>query len=488
MKNAKAIGLGILGGLIPLSAFLILQTSNTISHSSDDLFKEGVVNARTVSFEGSSNAAPDFVAASKASLQSVVHIKTKVVQEGVMRDPLMEFFYGPGVGRKQQFLAQGSGSGVVVSPDGYIVTNNHVVEGASNIEVVFDDKSKYDAKVIGTDPSTDVAVLKIEAENLKPIAMGNSDNLNIGEWVLAVGNPFNLTSTVTAGIVSAKGRNINLIGENSANQNFPIESFIQTDAAVNPGNSGGALVNTRGELVGINTAIASETGSYAGYSFAIPVNLVKKVVKDIIDFGVAQRGFLGLQISDVTQEIKEKEDFKTTEGVYIAEVVQNSGAAIAGIKKGEVILKVGSKDVNKAAEVLEEVGQSRPGDTLMLSIRHKDGSVDTRHVVLQNENGGTQLVKASTATTSQELGATFSTVSPQEMKELGISNGVKISKLEAGKLKSLGLKEGMIITKVNNDAIYSVPQLMDKLKQKSGGILLEIVNTNGRKEYIGFGL
>ena len=488
MKNLKSVGLGILGGIIPLTAVLLFQQINSSNSQNYFSSNQNNVPSSTVNFNEMSASAPSFVQASASSINSVVHVTTKVVQQGVVRDPLMELFYGPGAGRRQNFLAQGSGSGVVISPNGYIVTNNHVVQNASEIEVIFNNKEKYKATVVGTDPSTDIAVLKIEAKNLAAIPFGNSDAVQVGEWVLAVGNPFNLTSTVTAGIVSAKGRNINIIGENSPEQTFPIESFIQTDAAVNPGNSGGALVNTKGELVGINTAIASQTGSYSGYSFAIPVNLVKKIVKDIIDFGVAQRGFLGLQISDVTQEIKEKENLKNTQGVYIGKVVENSASAKANIKSGEVILKIGSKEVNKASEVLEEVGQSRPGDTLSLTIQHKDGTTSIKDVVLQNQDGKTDFVKVSTVNTNTALGANFAEISSQEKSELGISNGIKISKLMPGKLKSLGLEEGTIITKVNNEPITSIGQFQKVIsKNNSGGILLEIVTQTGRKEYIGFG-
>jgi Do/DeqQ family serine protease len=411
------------------------------------------------------------------------------VQTTFQRDPFQEFFYGPGAGgREFKQYGAGAGSGVIVSSQGYIVTNNHVIDNASEIQVILNDNSKYDAKVVGTDPSTDIAVLKIEGTNFAAIPIGNSDELRIGEWVLAVGNPFNLTSTVTAGIVSAKARNINLLSERSSKEVVPIESFIQTDAAVNPGNSGGALVNTRGELIGINTAIASQTGSYAGYSFAVPVNLVDKVIRDLIDFGIVQRGYLGVQISDITQEIKEKNKLPDLKGVYIAKVVEGGSADKAGLKDGDVILKVGSKEVNSVAALQEEIGKRRPGDKVSLSIRQKDGDLLTKELVLRNQDGETELMSKEEISKNYALGATFIELTDKEKKELNINHGVKIKTINTGKLKSLGLKEGVIITKINNEPIETVEELTQKLSGDNRGILLEIMDETGKKDYRGFGL
>ncbi len=351
------------------------------------------------------------------------------------------------------------------------------------------DNSKYTATVVGTDPSTDIAVLKIKATNLIALPLGNSDNLHIGEWVPAVGNPFNLTSTVTAGIVSAKARNLNMIGGGRSNAGIvPIESFIQTDAAVNPGNSGGALVNTKGELVGINTAIASQTGSYSGYSFAVPVNLVKKVVEDLIDYGVVQRGYLGIQMADITQEIKEDKGLKNLEGVYVASVLENSGAKAAGIVAGDVILKVGTEVVNSAAAIQEKIGSCKPGDKVVLTVRHASGSTETKEIILRNKDGATTLITKEEVLKNNALGATFTEVSSKEMKELNISGGVKIESLTAGKLKSAGLQDGMIITKINNVAVSSVEEVTNKLKGSNKGVLLEVVTRAGIKEYVAIGL
>lgn len=485
-KNWKFIGLGVLGGLLPLAAFLMIN--GTSSLKTGFATNSSNIPVQTVGFMPSATPT-DFVEASQSTINTVVHVKTKIVQTTFQRDFFQEFFYGPGAGgRELKRYGAGSGSGVIVSNDGYIVTNNHVIDNASEIEVVLNNGSSYDAKIIGSDPSTDIAVLKIEASNLEAIKLGNSDNIQIGEWVLAIGNPFNLTSTVTAGIVSAKARNINLLSQRANKEVVPIESFIQTDAAVNPGNSGGALVNTRGELVGINTAIASRTGSYAGYSFAVPINLVKKVMQDIIDYGVVQRGYLGVQIQDITQKLVDEKELPELKGVYIAGVVEDGGADKAGLEVGDVILKVGTKEINSSAKLQEEIGQGRPGEKVVLTVRKDNKDVEVVEVVLRNREGETKLISKEEIKKNSALGATFSLLSNKEKNELNIENGVKIETLSTGKLKALGLEEGMVITKINNQAITSVEQLTDKLNQGNIGVLLEIVTTSGSREYVGFGL
>ncbi len=487
-NNFKIVGLGLLGGMIPLCAYLMLSQPD-YALLSDEVIDGNRNNARAVNFDGSAGMGVDLTTASENTINSVVHVTTKVVQTTFQRDPFQEFFYGPGAGgREFKQFGSGSGSGVIVSSQGYIVTNNHVIENANEIEVILNDNSKYTAKLIGADPSTDIAVLKIEGENFQPISLGNSDDLRIGEWVLAVGNPFNLTSTVTAGIVSAKARNINLLSDRTNPNVVPIESFIQTDAAVNPGNSGGALVNTRGELVGINTAIASQTGSYAGYSFAVPVNLVEKVMRDLIDYGIVQRGYLGVQIADINQELKEKNKLPNTKGVYVSKVVAEGSADKAGIKDGEVILKIGSKEVNSVAELQEEIGKRRPGDKISLTVRTKDGDEDIKELVLRNSDGDTKLVSKEEIAKNFALGATFRTLTSKEMKELNISYGVKIASLNAGKLKSIGMQPGMIVLKLNNEAIESVEQLTAKLNGQNRGVLLEVMSESGKRDYFGFGL
>ena len=487
-NNFKIVGLGLLGGMIPFCAYLMLSQPD-YALLSDEVIDGNRINARAVNFDGSAGMGVDLTTASENTINSVVHVTTKVVQTTFQRDPFQEFFYGPGAGgREFKQFGSGSGSGVIVSSQGYIVTNNHVIENANEIEVILNDNSKYTAKLIGADPSTDIAVLKIEGENFQPISLGNSDDLRIGEWVLAVGNPFNLTSTVTAGIVSAKARNINLLSDRTNPNVVPIESFIQTDAAVNPGNSGGALVNTRGELVGINTAIASQTGSYTGYSFAVPVNLVEKVMRDLIDYGIVQRGYLGVQIADINQELKEKNKLPNTKGVFVSKVVADGSADKAGMKDGEVILKIGSKEVNSVAELQEEIGKRRPGDKISLTVRTKDGDEDIKELLLRNSNGDTKLVSKEEISKNFALGATFRTLTSKEMKELNISYGVKIVELNAGKLKSIGLQPGMIVLKLNNEAIESVEQLTAKLNGQNRGVLLEVMSESGKRDYFGFGL
>jgi len=483
----KVFGIGILGGTLPLATFVIL---NQPTEKLSDRVIDGnrYYNSQPVNLN-SSGVNLDFTEASANTINSVVHVTTKVVQTTFHRDPFQEFFYGPGAGgREFKQYGSGAGSGVIISSEGYIVTNNHVIKDASEIEVILNDNSKYSAKIVGADPSTDIAVLKIEGSGFQPIPLGNSDELKIGEWVLAVGNPFNLTSTVTAGIVSAKARNINLLSDRTNKDAVPIESFIQTDAAVNPGNSGGALVNTRGELVGINTAIASQTGSYSGYSFAVPVNLVQKVMRDLIDYGIVQRGYLGVQIADITQEIKEKNKLPNLKGVFLAKVVEDGSADKAGLKDGEVILKIGNKDVNSVAELQEEIGKRRPGDKVSLTIRKKDGDEVIKELVLRNKEGETTLMSKEEIKKNFALGATFTELTAKEKKELNVSFGVKISSIGTGKLKSLGLKEGTIITKVNNEPVETVEQLTNKLNGINRGILLEVMSESGKRDFVGFGL
>jgi len=488
----KTLIIGIIGGSLPLLIFLNtdhpIEKENTNVALSDQVI-DGNRNMPVYRTNFNPLNSTDFREASKSSINSVVHVTTKVMHTSFQRDIFQEFFYGPGAGgREFKQFGSGAGSGVIISSKGYIVTNNHVIEDASEIQVVLNDNSKYNATVIGTDPSTDIAVIKIEGDNFPALALGNSDELEIGEWVLAVGNPFNLTSTVTAGIVSAKARNINLLNNNSNKNIVPIESFIQTDAAVNPGNSGGALVNTRGELVGINTAIASQTGSYSGYSFAVPVNLVQKVMKDLIDYGIVQRGYLGVQITDITQEIQTKNNLPNLKGVYVVGIVEGGSAEKAGLREGDVILRIGAKEINSTAALQEEIGRMRPGDKVIVGIRNIKGDELTKEIVLRNKEGHTKLVSKEEIKNNQSLGATFETLSSKEKKSLNIDYGVKIISLNPGKLMSLGLREGIIITKINNEAVKTVEQLTSKLNDSSRGILLEIMTSSGKKDYVGFGL
>ncbi len=375
---------------------------------------------------------------------------------------------------------QSTGSGVIISDDGYIVTNNHVVDGADKVDVTLDDKRAYTAKVIGTDPSTDLALLKIDAKSLPYAAYGNSDQVRVGEWALAVGNPFNLNSTVTAGIISAKGRNIHILPD----QKFPIESFIQTDAAVNPGNSGGALVNTNGELIGINAAIASNTGSYSGYSFAIPVNIVKKVVDDILEFGTVQRGFIGVSIRDIDGDFLKEKGLPTLDGVYVNGITKDGAAATSGLKEGDVITKINGVAVKSSPELQEQVGRYRPGDDIKVTVM-RDEQEKTFNVTLRNKEGNTKVIRNEAV---DFLGARLEPIEDGELSKLQIESGIRVKELGSGKLKSAGIKEGFIITTIDNKPVTSTDDLTSYLGQKKGGVLIEGYYPNGMKAYYGFGM
>ena len=489
LNGLKILGFSLVGGSIPFFTNEIVKEVRVEKTVERVPVEPTSNNNKTQSNSIAFKPAVDFTSASSNTINSVVHVTTKVMQTTYQRDIFQEFFYGPGAGgREYKQYGAGSGSGVIVSEDGYIVTNNHVIDNATEIQIILNDNSEYTAKVVGTDPSTDIALLKIDANGLNAISFGNSDNLKVGEWVLAVGNPFNLTSTVTAGIVSAKARNINLLKERSGSKVVPIESFIQTDAAVNPGNSGGALVNTTGQLVGINTAIASQTGSYSGYSFAVPVNLVKKVMNDLLEFGIVQRGYLGVQIADISQEIKEEFNLANLSGVFVNGVIENGGAEKAGLKKGDVILEINGVSVNTVAKLQEEVGKKRPGDKIKVVIRNTKGTKITKEIILRNKDGNTTLMSKDDVKNNVALGATFEELTQKEKQVYRVNYGVKVTSIDTGKLKSRGLKVGSVITKVNNEPIKNVEQLTSKLNGNNRGILLETISENGRKEYVGFGL
>jgi Do/DeqQ family serine protease len=420
---------------------------------------------------------PDFVDAAENSVDAVVHIMTKVVKQSNTYEDffgaLLGQLYGyPGQTRNNTMVAYGSG--VVLTPDGYIVTNNHVVEGADEVEVTFNNKVKKTATIIGTDPTTDLALIKVEASDLPFLTFGDSDNVRIGEWVLAVGNPFNLTSTVTAGIVSAKARNLSILGEGTS-----VESFIQTDAAVNPGNSGGALVNTKGELIGINAAIASHTGSYEGYSFAIPSNIVRKVVDDLLLYGTAQRGYLGVQIAELTQELAEKEGLENIEGVYVGEVTEGGAAKLAGLKDGDVITAINGKKVNSTTQLKENIGQYRPGDKVDVEV-NRQGHHHHYELTLLNEAGNVNLVKNGEAFYNSEFGLMLQPVNQNEMSRLNIKNGLKIVEIRQGRFMNSGVPVDFVITKVNGYAVNNKSELENALKNtRSRRTTIEGVFPNG---------
>lgn len=419
----------------------------------------------------------NFVVAAQNSVEAVVHVKTQSTRQSAY-NPILEFFYGDSYRNDQPVV--GFGSGVIISEDGYIVTNNHVVEKSEKVYVTLNDKREFEADLIGTDPSTDLALLKIEGENFHYIPWGDSDALQIGEWVLAVGNPFNLTSTVTAGIVSAKGKNIGIIQDQ-----YRMESFIQTDAAVNRGNSGGALVDIRGNLVGINTAIISPSGGYAGISFAVPVSIVQKVVKDLVEFGVVQRAILGVSIQDVTAELAREEDLGKIEGVYISDVRDDGAAKAAGIHTGDVIISVNGVPVNSSGELQEQISRYRPNDKVDVVVK-RNGKTKQFEVILRNLQGKTSYV--TTGTFDEILGARFEEVNADEKRKLGIKYGVKVVELRAGKLRAEGVREGFIITQINNKPIQTVEDLDSIIKATQGGVYIEGIYPNGVIQYYAFGL
>ncbi|MFA5326273.1 MAG: Do family serine endopeptidase [Prolixibacteraceae bacterium] len=428
-----------------------------------------------------SSELPDLTFAAETSVHSVVHIQVTQKGEYYGSNNIFDYFFGDrGYHQQRTPIRQGVGSGVIITSDGYIVTNNHVIEDADDISVVLNDKREFKAKLVGADPSTDIALIKIDATNLPLLKFSNSDNLKLGEWVLAVGNPFNLTSTVTAGIVSAKSRNIGINPDQMS-----IESFIQTDAAVNPGNSGGALVNTHGDLVGINTAIASQTGSYSGYSFAIPSNIAQKVVADLREYGEVQRALLNVNIGDVTAEVAKKYNLDKIEGVFVGRVQPGGAAEIAGIKDNDVIISIDGVPVNSSSELQEQISKHRPGDKVNVVVK-RDNKKKPFNVTLRNKHGDTEIVKGDDP--DDIFGAKFAEVSDRDKGGLGISYGVKITDLGNGKFKDAGIKKGFIITQVNKSAVSEVNELKRIIKNSKGGILVEGIYPNGEVAYYVFGI
>lgn len=439
----------------------------------------------------------DLTYAAEKSLPSVVHIlstkNSKVQTVEVESDPFSDFFNDPfgffgnpqGNGGKQKRSVrtpkqQGSGSGVIISADGYIVTNNHVVADADELTVTLNDNKEYSARIIGTDKTTDLALIKIDGKNLPAITIANSENIKVGEWVLAVGNPFNLTNTVTAGIVSAKGRSLYKNG---------VESFIQTDAAINPGNSGGALVNTRGELIGINAMLYSQTGSFSGYGFAIPTSIMNKVVDDLKTYGTVQRAVVGIQGSDVKNYVDgQKEqgkdiDLGTMEGIYVAKVTEESAAEEAGLKEGDVIIAIDGKEMNKMADMQEYLAKKRPGDKVTVTYL-RDKKKNTKSITLKNEQGNTQVVKKADL---DVLGGNFRSITDAQKQQLNIGYGLEVLKVNSGKLKNAGITKGFIIQRVNDNAVKTIEDLQNIVKDASTSkdpvLYIQGVYPTGKKAY-----
>ena len=415
----------------------------------------------------------DFALASSRSTPSVVYIKT-VSSRGYERMSWLELFFD----QRSSSQQVSSGSGVIFSSDGFIVTNNHVIDGANRIEVVHGRRT-YEATVVGTDPSTDLAVLKVETNGLPAITLGRSRDVRVGEWVLAVGNPFNLTSTVTAGIVSAKGRDINIL-----RSNFPIESFIQTDAAINPGNSGGALVDREGALVGINTAILSQTGSYAGYGFAVPVDIVKKVVEDLIAYGEVQKAFFGAQVADVTPRLAEQLKTDDLSGVAVRTLQPDGSAERAGLQAGDVIVEINDQSIESHSDFEELISYYSPGEELRVTYR-RDQRERTTSLVLTNREGTTERLRRSIYT-SEPLGADLEVISKVEANLLKIPSGVRINEISGGLMRRLGMEAGFVITHINQRTVDSPEQLEEILTHVRGKVRIDGVNAQGKKGYYSY--
>lgn len=413
----------------------------------------------------------DFTIAAQIAMPAVVHIRT---QNRTELPPFHRFFFDD---EGEGGFFPGSGSGVIISPDGYIVTCNHVIENASRIQVTLYDNRSFRASVVGADPSTDIALLKIDANNLPFMEFGDSDKLRVGDWVLAVGNPFNLTSTVTAGIVSAKGRTLGLLREK-----FRVESFIQTDAAVNPGNSGGALVNLEGKLVGINTAIASMTGTFAGYSFAVPASIAQKVVEDLRKYGKVQRALLGVMVENLTSERQSELEVPVSQGAYVSDVYGGSAAEEAGIRAGDVIVEIDGKPVHSASELTELVARHRPGDQIRITYYRGDKRMQTV-ARLKGRTSEESSPKAEAGTLLPILGARVRPLTPEEKSALGVSNGLKVIDLSPGPLMEAGMRTGFVITAIDRKPVSTPEEAEAILKNLQGGVLIEGLYRKGEKAY-----
>ncbi len=469
--------IALLGGAVSLGLYKAFEKRQYFRNS-----PAAGIPIKQVSFNPSAAFnQPDFEAAAAISIHAVVHIKSEFQKKSMVYDDFFEFFNFGGRPQPREYTTPYSamGSGVIVSQDGYIVTNNHVVQEATAVTVTMNDKRVFQATIVATDPSTDLALIKIEEQALPFLTYGNSDEVRIGEWVLAVGNPFNLTSTVTAGIVSAKARNINILGSQGA-----IESFIQTDAAVNSGNSGGALVNTRGELIGINAAIASGTGYYTGYSFAIPVNIVKKVVADFMKFGKIQRAYLGVYYREIDDHFAKEKGFSDLRGIYVDDVIEGGSAAIGGVKAGDVIIRIDNTPVNGKAELTELVAQRNPGDRVTVIV-NRDGKEYELILTMQSEDSKELAEKSNKIIIH---GATFEALSAAEKAKLNVDYGFKITSLANGKLKNAGISAGFILLSVDRKPLRTTRDLNETLTNRQGGVLIEGLYPNGLRAYYGIGL
>ncbi len=511
-SNWKVLALvALLASAVTLAAYNLLGFNKR-----DVIFNEAspatTFTGRLAALTGNGSAAPgDFSTAAESVTPTVVHIRTTMsrsVRTQQVPDIFREFFGdefgGQGGGRPRRQQGQASASGVINSKHGYIVTNNHVVQDADEVEVIMTDKRSLKAKVIGTDPLTDLAVIKVEANNLPAVTLGDSDALRLGEWVLAVGYPLDLESTVTAGIVSAKARKIGILeqdflrrqgqqtrgesGQASA-VDGPLEAFIQTDAAINPGNSGGALVNLRGELVGINSAIASATGYYSGYGFAVPVSIVKKVSADLLKYGNVQRGYIGIVPVELDSKVAKEKNVKVGRGIYVNEVTDNGAAKAAGLQKGDVIVKMEGQSLDSDAQMREIIGRRRPGDAVNVTV-NRNGTERDFKLELRNRNGGRDVIKkaevTAAATSVGTLGAEFEELSSREAQQLGIGGGVRVKKITDGKLAETDVEEGFIIVKANGKNVRNIKDLqsiMANAKEGEGLMLIGMYPNSSRMYY-----
>lgn len=484
--------LGVFGGMLGFIVLVLVfkfQNRDTSSSGQHNLVSDyynnlvydrsssdfgGDYAVQTSLFGSLSGAGVDFTVAAEKCLPAVVHIKT---QFNAPNYTLYDFIFGTHPRRSTPVLS--AGSGVIISPDGYIVTNNHVIENAEIIEIILNNRRSFTAKLIGRDATTDIALLKVEADNLPYIIYGDSDNVRVGEWVLAIGNPFNLNSTATHGIVSAKARNLNILTDNLA-----IESFIQTDAAVNPGNSGGALVNKKGELIGINTAIASRTGSFVGYSFAVPVNIVRKVVADIVEFGEVQRAYLGIDILDIDSRIASELKIEDIEGVYVARLWETGAAKKAGLNEADVITEINGFKINSTSQLLEQISKYRPGDEIKL-LTKRNGKTNSYIAKLQNKYGNTDVIVSQTI---DILGARFEPLSETDKKRLRISHGIQVSDTYRGRFSANGIRKGFIIMYVNKNTVKTIEDLENIIDGSDGRLFIEGLYPNGTKAYYAFNL
>jgi len=466
-------GSAIVGSALTI-AFLYAVNPKIVNVSDSIVQTSQPSMVQTVSYSAASiGNGIDFTQAAEKVMPTVVHIATKTTVRSSAYpqgfDLWREFFGDSWDVPQKENVQQASGSGVIVQKDGYIVTNNHVVKGADEISVTLHDKREFTATVIGTDPNTDLALIKIDADDLSAISFANSDNVKVGEWCLAVGNPFNLNSTVTAGIVSAKGRNINIL-----KQKYAIESFIQTDAAINPGNSGGALTNASGDLIGINTAIASPTGSYTGYGFAVPANIVSKVIYDLKTYGIVQRGFLGVSIRDLDSKLANEKGYKINKGVYVESVSDNGAADKAGIKSGDVIISIDGVSVTSSTELQEIIGRRAPGDAIRVGIVRNGDKDMVFDVHLTNKDGKETLTEKASEDICNKLGITVQNANEKILKKIGISNGVEVTSIEEGVIqKHTNMRKGFIITKVDNENIKDTEQFIQIMQNKKGGVMIE---------------